>query len=314
MAGEWAALALEPGMTHPPVAESQAARSTTTPTRDIRASLVRVGLVTHDSRRALAIQEEVAIRMPSSVRQTLITTALATVCALVVALVVVAAARPVILQTPLTSVAASSSSINPGVITSGDATVSKRPDIAFISVGVEAQSSSATGAQSALATLANKLIAKAKSLGIPDKDINTSGYSVGPIYSPDGRAVITGYQAGESLNLKWHNVDNVGSALDGLVQQGGAMRIGVSFGLNDPKSAQAEARSLAIADAKGRANAMAKAAGVQLGQVLRITDQTQVSRPPMYDYTARAATSDQTNVPVGQLDVTVQVEVDFALA
>ena len=252
--------------------------------------------------------------MPSAIRQTLITTAVATTFALVVALVVVAAARPVILQTPLTGVAASSSSFNPGVITSGDATVSKRPDIAFINVGVEAQSSSATGAQGALATLANKLIAKAKSLGIPDKDINTSGYSVGPIYSPDGRAVITGYQAGESLNLKWHNVDNVGSALDGLVQQGGAMRIGVSFGLNDPKAAQAEARSLAIADARARASAMTKAAGVQLGQVLRITDQTTVSRPPMYSFAPTASALDNTNVPVGELDVTVQVEVDFALA
>ena len=258
-------------------------------------------------------KEEVAITMPSAIRQTLITTATATVCALVVALVVVAAARPVILQTPLTNVAATTSYFNPGVITGGDATVSKRPDIAYINVGVEAQASSASQAQKDLATLANKLIAKAKSLGIPDKEINTSGYSVGPIYSNDGRN-ITGYQAGLSLNLKWHNVDNVGTALDGLVQQGGATRISVSFGLNDPKAAQAEARSQAIADAKSRATAMAKAAGVQLGQVLRITDQTTVSRPPMYELAPVARAADSTTVPVGELEVTVQVEVDFALA
>ena len=250
--------------------------------------------------------------MPSAIRQTLINTAISVTCALVVALVVVAAARPVILQAPLTN-AANTSSLNPGVITIGDATVSKRPDIAFIYVGVEAQSSSASGAQRDLATLANKLVAKAKSLGVPDKEINTAGYSVGPIYASDGRS-ITGYQAGESLNLKWHNVDNVGTAIDGLVQQGGATRISVSFGLNDPKAAQAEARSQAIADAKTRATAMAKAAGVQLGQVLRISDQTTVSRPPMYNYAPSALAADSTNVPVGQLDVTVQVEVDFALA
>jgi uncharacterized protein len=251
--------------------------------------------------------------MQSAVRQTLITTTAATACSLVVALVVVAAARPVVLQTPLTNVAANASFFNPGVITSGDATVSKRPDIAYIYVGVETQAPSASQAQRDLATLANKLIAKAKSLGIPDKEINTGGYSVGPIFSSDGR-VITGYQAGESLNLRWHNVDNVGSAIDGLVQQGGATRISVSFGLNDPKAAQAEARSQAIADAKSRATAMANAAGVQLGQVLRITDQTTVSRPPMYNYAPSAQASDSTNVPVGELDVTVEVEVDFALA
>src|SRR5258706_9533415 len=143
--------------------------------------------------------------MPSAMRQTLVTTAVATVCALVVALVVVAAARPVILQTPLTNVAANTSYFNPGVITSGDATVSARPDIAYINVGVGAHVSSAGGAQRDLATVANKLIAKAKSLGIPDKPINTTGYSFRPIYSSDGRA-ITGYQTGPSLNLNSHNV------------------------------------------------------------------------------------------------------------
>ena len=114
--------------------------------------------------------------------------------------------------------------------------------------------------------------------------------------------------------MKWHNVDTAGNALDGLVQQGGATRISVSFGLNDPKAAQAEARSLAIADARNRATAMAKAAGVQLGQVLRITDSTTMSRPPSYNFAGPAAASDQTQLPVGTLDVQVMVEVDFAIA
>jgi uncharacterized protein YggE len=252
--------------------------------------------------------------MPSALRQNLITTAIAVTAALVVGLVVVAAGRPLILQTPLANVASSTSFYNPGVITSGDATVTKRPDIAFINVGVEAQASTATQAQRDLASLAGKLIAKAKSLGIPDSEINTGGYSVGPIYAPDGRGTITGYQAGESLNLKWHNVDNVGNALDGLVQQGGATRISVSFGLNDTKAAQAEARTLAIGDARTRASAMARAAGVQLGQVLRITDQTSYNRPPAYAYAPSAGAVDQTQVPVGTMDVEVQVEVDFAIA
>ncbi|HEV2217955.1 MAG TPA: SIMPL domain-containing protein [Candidatus Dormibacteraeota bacterium] len=252
--------------------------------------------------------------MSPAARQVLVSITTGVVTALVVALVVVTANRPTILQTPLTNVAANTSYFNPGVLTTGDATVSKRPDIAFINVGVETQSSTASGAQRDLAAQANKLIAKAKSLGVPDKEINTGGYSIGPMYSPDGRAVITGYQAGLSLDLKWHNVDNVGTALDALVQEGGAMRISVSFGLNDPKAAQAEARTLAIADARSRAGDMAKAAGVQLGQVLRITDQTSVSRSPIYSLAPNAAAVDQTQVPVGELDVTVQVEVDFALA
>lgn len=247
-------------------------------------------------------------------RQTLVTGAFAALCALVVALAVIVAGRPpVVLSTPLTNTATDTTGFNPGVITAGEATVTKRPDVAFISVGVEAQASSAAQAQRDLATAANRLVAKAKSLGIPDSEINTAGYSIGPIYSPDGRSTITGYQAGESLELKWHNVDNVGSALDGLVQQGGATRIGVTFGLNDPEAAQAEARSLAIGDAKGRAIAMAKAAGVTLGPVLRITDQSVASRQPTYNLAPSAVGSDQTQLPVGELQVSLSVEVDYAL-
>jgi uncharacterized protein YggE len=199
---------------------------------------------------------------------------------------------------------------SPGIVTSGDATVTKRPDIAFLSAGVDSQAATAAGAQKDLANQAAKLIARIKSLGVPDQDINTSGYSIGPRYTSAG--TINGYQASEQLEMKWHNVDNVGVALDALVQQGGATRIGVSFGLNDPKAAQAEARVLAIGDARTRAAAMAKAAGVQLGQVLSVSNSTTGGRSPNYSFSPAADAG--TQVPVGQLDIAVTVEVSFAIA
>lgn len=252
--------------------------------------------------------------MPAAVRQTVVTAAFATLCALVATLAVIAATKPVVLNTPIRTVATDpNGTFNPGLITSGDATVTKRPDVAFVTVGTEAQAGNAGAAQRNLAATMNKLVAKAKSLGIPDSEINTSSYSIGPVYANDGRT-ITGYSASEQLNLKWHNVDTVGNALDGLVQEGGGTRISVSFGLNDPKAAQAEARSLAIADAKNRAGAMAKAAGVSLGQVLRITDSTTVYRPPQYNFAPSAAAIDQTQLPVGSMDIQVSVEMSFAIA
>jgi len=197
------------------------------------------------------------------------------------------------------------------VITSGDAIVSRKPDLALISVAVDSKQSTASGAQQDLASKASKLIARAKALGIVDKDINTSGYSVGPSYAP-GTGTIDGYRAFEELLLKWHNVDTVGKTLDALVQEGGATQISVGFTLADPKAAQAEARSLAIADARSRAQAMAAAAGVKLGKVLRVSDlSTSGYSSANFDIKGGAAAS--TQVPVGQLDVQAAVEVDFAI-
>jgi uncharacterized protein YggE len=247
-------------------------------------------------------------KMPQSVRLVLVSAAIAIACSLVVAMVVVAGARPPV----LISAPAASSTIQSGVITSGDATVSKKPDIAFLSVGVEAQQSTASAAQSDLASKAAKLIARAKALGIADKDTSTSGYWVGPYYSSNSQT-ISGYRASEQLQLKWHSVDTVGKALDALVQEGGAMHVSVSFGLADPKVAKAEARTLAIADAHSRAQAMAAAAGVKLGQVVRVSDVTFLGYPSM-SYAPKAATADSSQLPVGELNLTVTVEVAYAIA
>ena len=246
--------------------------------------------------------------MSSSVRTAAISTALAVVAALAVAAIVIASNRPPAL---LVTTASSSTDLQAGILTSGDATVSRKPDLAIVSAGVQSQQSTAAGAQSDLASKSSRLIARIKSLGVSDSDLSTTSYWVGPAYDQTGQS-ITGYRASEQLNLKWHNVDTVGKALDTIVQEGGATNVGVSFGLADPKAAQAEARSLAIADARSRAQAMASAAGVKLGPVIRISDLSTSSRAPI-GYAASAA-APVTQVPVGQMDVQVTVEVAFAIA
>jgi len=175
--------------------------------------------------------------------------------------------------------------------------------------------STAATAQSDLATKAAKLIARIKSLGVVDKDLSTSGYWIGPEYGSTGQT-ITGYRAGEQLQVKWHNVDTVGRTLDAIVQEGGATNISIGFGLSNPKAAQAEARALAIADAKAKAQAMASAAGVHVGQVIRVSDVSIIRTPYPYTYGAALAAPDKavTQVPVGDLDVQVSVEVDYSIA
>jgi uncharacterized protein YggE len=250
--------------------------------------------------------------MRPSLRPVLFSGAIATVCAVAVTLAVIVASRPQIVVAAPAAVPQSTSTFTPGVFTSGDAIVSKRPDLASLSVGVESLMPTASAAQKDVATKAAKLIARAKSLGIADKDISTSQYSVSPNYV-DSKTTIDGYRASEQIQLKWHNVDTVGGALDSLVQQGGATSVSVGFGLANPKAAQAEARALAIADARARAQAMADAAGVKLGQVIRVSDLSYAPYSNGLNYAEGAAVAAPTQIPVGELEVQVTVEVDFAI-
>jgi uncharacterized protein YggE len=252
--------------------------------------------------------------MTPSVRPALFSGAVATVCAVAVALAVVAGNRPQVVVAAPAALPQSSANFTPGVFASGDAKVSARPDTAFLTVGVDSLKPTAAAAQSDLAGKAAKLIAKAKALGIADKDITTSGYSVNPNYVGSNSS-IDGYRASEQISLKWHNVDTAGSTVDALVQSGGATNVYVGFGLANPKVAQAQARALAIADAKIKAQAMADAAGVRLGQVMRVTDISSYGVTPMYGgaYDSRAAAAAPSQIPVGELDVQVTVEVDFTI-
>ena len=238
--------------------------------------------------------------------------AIAIACALAVVAIVIAGTRPST-AFAIPSATIPSSTIEPAILTSGDAIVSRKPDLAIVTSGVESQQGTAAAAQADLATKTAKLISRIKGLGVADKDLGTTGYWVGPVYGSTGQT-ITGYRASHQLQIKWHNVDTVGKTLDAIVQEGGATNISVSFGLTDPKTAQAEARSLAVADARSKAQAMASAAGVKLGQVIRISDLSTASRPPMPLSFGAAAIRQDTQVPVGQMDVQVTVEVDFAIA
>jgi uncharacterized protein len=249
------------------------------------------------------------MKMTSPLRLILIPLAVALVCSLAVAAIVLGSGRPSVI---VSSPSASTTTFETGVFTSGDATVSVKPDLATVSAGVASQQSTAAAAQSDLAAKAGKLIARIKSLGVSDADLSTSGYWVGPLYSPGGQT-ITGYQATEVLRIKWHNVDTVGKTLDAIVQEGGATNISVGFGLADPKSAEAQARTLAIAEARSKAQAMASAAGVRLGALLRVSDVSTATQPPIM-YAGAAIPSATTQVPAGEVDVQVSVEVDYALA
>jgi uncharacterized protein len=248
--------------------------------------------------------------MTSPLRLAVVSAAIAAALSVFLTLAVVAATRtPTFVAIPSAS---TSSTPQSGILTTGDATVSRKPDLSTVSAGVQSQSSSAAGAQSDLAAKAGKLIARIKALGVPDKDLSTTGYWVGPIYEPNGN-IVSGYRASEQLIVRWHTVDNVGKAVDAIVQEGGATNISVGFGLADPKAAQAEARSAAIADARTRAAAMANAAGVHLGPVVRVVDISASSRPPVQYDLGAAAAAPATQIPVGQMDVQVTLEVDFAL-
>jgi uncharacterized protein len=200
-----------------------------------------------------------------------------------------------------------------GITTYGDATIKVKPDIAMLNLGMSAASTTAADAQAKVAARVTQVLAAAKGLRIADADVKTSGYNLGPTYKSDSYPNISGYSASEQLSFTLRDVTKVGKALDALAGDAGATNATIQFALDDRKPAEADARTQAVGVARAKAEAMAKAGGVRVGQLLSVSDLPSGSIGPVaYDATRSAGSA--TVIPVGDLDVVVRVQVQFAIA
>jgi len=209
--------------------------------------------------------------------------------------------------------------VPPGVITTGDATVRVRPDAAVVTIGAVVQGTTAEEAQALLSERIGKVLERTKALAITENDTKTVMYRIDPQYAYEqGKAPrLSGFQGNQQIALTLHGTDGVGKALDTLVQNDGATTATVAFTLLDAKAAQASAREQAIQDARTKAQAMAKTAGVQLGKVISVSD---VGVSPQIDAFKLAipapgpqGPSFAAQVPTGQLEVVVRVQVQFEI-
>jgi uncharacterized protein len=201
-----------------------------------------------------------------------------------------------------------------GITTSGDATVKVKPDIAVLNLGMTANSASAADAQSQVAQRVANVLKTAKDLGIADQDVKTYGYNLSPSYQPNNYPKISGYTATEQIGFTLRDVTKVGKAVDSLAGDTGATNASIQFALDDRKPVEAAARTQAIGDARAKAEAMAKAAGVRVGQLLSVSDQAGGYVGPAIYAAAPAAGRADTVIPVGDLDVVIRVQVQYAIA
>lgn len=208
--------------------------------------------------------------------------------------------------------------IPPGIITTGDATVRVKPDAAIVTAGAVVTGSSADEAQTVLSARIATVLERAKGLGIADADTKTTTYRIDPQYAYDpGRAPrLVGYQGTQQIAFTLHAPDTVGKAMDTLLQADGATTATVTFTVLDTKAVQATARTQAIEDARAKADAMARTAGVTLGRVMSVSD---VALPVTVDSTTFSAlvkspTAAPAQLPPGELQLVVRVQVQFEIA
>lgn len=195
---------------------------------------------------------------------------------------------------------------------------SRVPDLATIRAGVVSQGASAAAALGDNAGRMARVLAALKRAGIAARDVQTASVALSPQYRyTDGQPpAITGYQATNSVAIRFRDVARAGAILDALVTEGANQIDGPTLSLDAPEAALDEARADAVARARARAALYAKAAGLSVVRIVSIAEAGQdngsVPRPPVVF--ARAAMADApTPIAAGQTDVTATVQVRFLL-
>jgi uncharacterized protein len=162
------------------------------------------------------------------------------------------------------------------LVVTGTAEVAVKPDICYISFGVETfHKKSAREAYRSNAELMNALSAAVKAVGIEPKDLQTSSFTVTPQYhfDDDGhRRVFDGYRVYQSLDANVRDLEKASAVLDAGMDAGATQVNNVTFAVENPKKYTADARVEAVKAAQAKAQSMADLAGVKLGKPISISE------------------------------------------
>jgi len=203
------------------------------------------------------------------------------------------------------------------VIVIGEGRATAAPDYARIRSGVSTNAKTVKEASDANAKIMNNLIAALADAGIAKKDIQTSQFSIEPVYtspSSNDAPKLSGYRVSNQVNVTIHQISQVGDILDRLVKAGATDAGNVAFLVSDREKALDQAREAAVADARRKADLYAHAAGVTLGRVAWITESADFQPVPPMTVGRMSAPAKSTPIEAGEDTITARVTVGFDIA
>jgi uncharacterized protein len=194
--------------------------------------------------------------------------------------------------------------------------VSSTPDVVNLSAGVNALAPTASLALSQNAERMARVIAAIEGQGVAERDIRTSEISLNPQYEWDEgtrRQFFRGYQVSSTVQIRLRELPHTGRVLDAIVTAGADEVGAISWSVDDPSTAQQQAREAAFAAARERALGFARQAGYADVRLLEVSEGTSGygSQPPM-PMNAAVETRNMT-MPIrpGQVQTGVTISVKF---
>jgi len=221
---------------------------------------------------------------------------------------------------PLGIGAQSASAATSGVSVQGTGTVKVTPDTVRLNAVISFVASTNSAASKAVSTSAAAFRAALKEKKIATKDIQSQNLTIYPEYTwtQEKGQELKGYRASQSFTVLIRDETNAGAIIDAAVDAAGynIQVTGVTPIVLDIDDAQDAAREKAVAKAKKKALAYAKLLDFDLGKILWVSETSSNYNPPIYAMakaSADSAAAAPTEIDLGEQDVTVTVDVRWAI-
>jgi uncharacterized protein len=198
-----------------------------------------------------------------------------------------------------------------GITVTGTGSIKTVPDEAEFSIGVQTEGATAREALSANSTRMRRLIAAVRAPGVEKEDVKTQEVSVSPNYDENGPR---GYVARNAVSVHVR-LAKAAAVLDAAASAGATEAYGPTLSRSDREELQTKALRSAVDDARSKAEALADAAGVQLGEVTAVKEGFDSGPEPYYAARAMTLAKDSlAPIEAGKEDVQATVTVTFAIA
>lgn len=197
----------------------------------------------------------------------------------------------------------------------GEASVA--PDLAVVSFAVTGSGKELGPTRDDVNARSSAVLAKVRELGVADADLHAPDVNIQPEYDYRRGQRLTGYRVARQMTARVRDLDRLGAVLDGLVGAGANEVQGAEMTAADPSAAEHAALEAAVAAARAKAEILAAAAGVTLGQVARIEEEGVPGVGPLPKFRAMAAMAESADVPTevaaGDLTVTRRIRAWFGI-
>ena len=201
------------------------------------------------------------------------------------------------------------------IVVPGTGRVSVAPDVADLRLGVAVARTKVDAARSEAARVMDAILAAVYGAGVSPRDVRTTLLSIQPRYDyREGRApILTGYELANVVEVTIRDLARLGDVVDAALSAGATSMDGLSFRLADPAATEREARRLAMADARSRADALAIEAGLEIDGVADIVEGGPSHPPIPFPKAERmmVAADAATPVEAGALEIVVSVTVTY---